>query len=366
MIAKASLDKNSNALSDSTMKLSTGFKINSAKDDAAGYAISRKLNAQIKGLETASDTAGDGVSVVEIADGALTEVHDMLQRMNELAIKGASGTMTTSDRSALQAEMEQLTDEIARIGKDTEFNGQSLFDGTYDLRGYADTYGVSVSHYSDAVPAGTYTLELTGAGTDAMTASLTNVEAAAGSEDFESNAVISCEDNLITITDNRGKEIQVEIDPEKLKDASGAVPSPLTVELDITGIGDMNVQIGANEGQSLEMRIPTVSLKTLGLDELDMTTQASCRTSIASISNAIAEVSEVRSRLGAYQNRLESTIESLDVSSENMTSAYSRIMDVDMASEMTEYYTQQVLVQAGTSVLAQANSQPEQVLQLLQ
>lgn len=361
MIAKAALDRNSNALAGATKKLSTGYKINSAKDDAAGYAISRKINAQIRGLESAAQTANDGVSIVEIADGALSEVHEMLQRLNELAVKGATGSLTDSDRSALQAEMEQLTDEIDRIGGQTEYNGQPLFDGTYDLRGYTDTYGVTVTDYSDAVPAGTYTITISGIGSGSPSATLDAVDATAGSNDFINNAKLSVEGNVVTITDSRGKDIVVEYDESKLNGQTS-----VTVDLDITGIGDLNVQIGANEGQSLGMRIPTVTLKSLGVDGMDFTTMDGCKSAMDAIQEGIDNISKIRSRLGAYQNRLESTVSTIDVSTENMTSAYSRIVDVNMASEMTKYYNYQVLVQAGTSVLAQANSQPEQVLQLLQ
>ena len=368
MIAKQSLDKNNNAMGASTQRLSTGLKILSAKDDAAGYAISRKMNAQIRGLDTASSSANDGVSVVEIADGALSEVHAMLQRMNELAIKGSNATMTSADRTALSSEIRQLSEEIQRIGSQTEFNGQSLMDGSYDLKAYTNTYGILVDDYTDAVPAGKYTFDFTGIGTDAFACTLTNVEAAAGSEDFQSNAVISTEGNVVKVTDSREKEMTIELDLERLAaNNGGTLPASMNdVTLDVKGYGEMSIHIGANEGQVLDMRIPEVSLKTLAIDDLDYSTEASCRASIEKITKAINEVSSVRSRLGAYQNRLESTISSLDVTSENMTAAYSRIMDVDMAEEMTEYYTKQVLVQAGTSVLAQANSQPEQVLQLLQ
>ena len=138
------------------------------------------------------------------------------------------------------------------------------------------------------------------------------------------------------------------------------------IDVDLTGIGDLRLQIGANEGQVLEMQIPEVSLKNMGIEELDMTTQDNAKDAIDRIKGAISYISGVRSHLGAYQNRLESTINNLDITTENMTASYSRIMDVDMAEEMTEYTKLQVLTQAGTSMLAQANQRPSQVLQLLQ
>ena len=138
------------------------------------------------------------------------------------------------------------------------------------------------------------------------------------------------------------------------------------VEIDVTGIGAMRLQIGSNEGQVLPVRIPKVSLQNLGIEDIDVTTMEGANDAVERLKGANAHISEIRSRLGAYQNRLESSINSIDITSENMTAAYSRIMDVDMAEEMTKYTTYQVLTQAGTSMLAQANERPSQVLQLLQ
>ena len=367
MIAKQALERNNSMQNNSTMKLSTGLKIMSAKDDAAGYAVSRRMKAQIRGLDSARASAGDGVSVAEIADGAFSVVHSILQRMNELAVKGANGTMIDSDRVALSEEIEQLKDEINRIGSETEFNGQTLMDGNFDLKGYTDAYGVYVDDYTDAVPAGVYSFSLTGVGTNAFAASMTVAPDVAGGEEFFNNAVITTKEDAVTVTDGRGKTIEFFLDLDRLKaDNGGTVPANLDINLDIKSIGEMNVQVGASEGQLLKMRIPVVSIESLNLDKIDFSTQTSCQQTIAMIADASAQVSSIRSRIGAYQNRLEGAMTNLDVSSDNMTSAYSRIMDVDMAAEMTEYYTSQILVQAGTSVLAQANSQPEQILQLLQ
>ena len=367
MVAKQALEKNNNAQSTSTLKLSSGLKIMSAKDNAAGYAISRKMTAQIRGLNTATDSSNDGISVAEIADGAMMEIHSILQRMNELAVKGANGTMTSADRTAIDSEIRQLANEINRIGADTEFNGQPLLDGNFDTKAYTDTYGVKVKEYSDEVPVGTYRIDITGIGTTGLTGTIANVDAAAGSDAFVANAYAKSEGNVLTILDHFGRSIDVEVDPERLKaDNGGTLPSTLSIEVDVKGIGEMNVMVGANENQMLQMRLPRVSLDTLGLTDLDYTTQEGCKQAITRVNDAIATASSIRSRIGAYQNRLESTVNNLETGSDNMTGAYSRIMDVDMAKEMTEYYTSQVLVQEGTSVLAQANSQPEQVLQLLQ
>ncbi len=160
MIANNSLKLNDNKLTTSLGKLSSGYKINSAKDDAAGLAISRRMHAQLKGLKAASQDAKDGVSVIEIADGALAEVHDILQRMNELSVKAANGTLEDTDRDDIQKEISQLGEEIDRIGQTTEYNSQRLFTGEFDLKGYTDQIKIKVDNYSDSMKYGKYNMNI--------------------------------------------------------------------------------------------------------------------------------------------------------------------------------------------------------------
>lgn len=360
LVAQRALKTNESRLSASTEKLSSGYKINHAKDDAAGLAISKKMRMQIRGLDQAGDNADNGISVCETADGALAEIEDMIQRMNELAIKSANGTHTTADRTAINLEVKQLRDEITRISGQTDFNGATLLDGSFDLRGYTNKLGVSVADYSDELPVGKYTLDLSN-----MTApKLLPVDVAEGGANFCSDAngkpIISEERDKIIFTDSKGKDLVIELDAAKM---SGDLSN---IEVDITGIGAFTVQVGSNEGQILDMRLPEVSLSSLGIEHIDLETEQGARESIQYIEGAIDKVSLIRSKIGAYQNRLEHTASSLDVTSENMTSAVSRIIDLDMSEEMVNYTTYQVLVQAGTSMLTQANSQPERALQLLQ
>lgn len=366
MVAQRALLSNEKKLSNYTEKLSSGYKINHAKDDAAGLAISKKMRMQIRGLSQAGDNSKNGMNVCETADGALAEIEDMLQRMNELAIKAANGTNTTADREAIDVEVKQLKDEITRIATQTDYNGATLLDGTFDLHGYSDTLGVKVNTFTDEVPTGKYTITVNAVGddttepkTDALV-TLDSFKGAEGGANFLSNAKVEADGNKVTFTDSKGKEIQIEIDPDKLT----TVPSQ--IELDINDIGAFTVQVGANEGELLDMRLPEISLKTLGIDGIDMTTEKGAKDSIALINEAIDFVSKTRSRIGAYQNRLEHTASSLAVTEENMTAAESSIMDLDMSKAMVNYTTYQVLVQAGTSMLSQANQQPEQALQLLQ
>ena len=447
----------------STEKLSSGYKINRAADDAAGLSISEKMRRQIRGLTQASANAQDGISCVQTAEGALNEVQDMLQRMNELAVKGETGTLTTGDRMTLEQEVKQLKAEITRISTDTQFNGQTLLDGTFDLRGYTDNHKVRVDYYSDEVMAKEYTINQLNViydakgniVKDAVTISLgpefpQGVEVSdtgkskitlKGPLDFEMTLQLSKEnmypgfevpydfeddgtnwvpkvnedavkanfaealqnagitgvpadaevmsitpDNVngtdtivvgnaagfrLTYVCDRPKTTVPNTDPQPGQENGTAYGGLMggaiqNLKIDITGIGAMDTQTGANEGQQLAIRIPTISLNRMNMEDMTMKTSEECAEANKTIKNAILYVSDARSRLGAYQNRLDHTVNNLAVTNENMTASYARIMDVDMAEEMTAYTTEQVISQAAVSMLAQANERPSQVLQLLQ
>ena len=376
MGAQSALKRNEAKLSASTQRLSSGYKINQAKDNPAGMAISKKMRLQIRGLTQAGDNIVNGISVCETADGTLAEIHEMLQRMKELTVKASNGTNTTSDRASIECEVKLLKEEITRITTQTDFNDMTLIDGTFDLRGYGDELGVKVTEYSDEVPIGKYTIEIDAFGdettdppTDAVVR-LTGVDAQAGSDQFLSEARVTAEGNKVTITDNKGKTIRIEIPDQatvdKYKAEGNGKWADNSVELDLMGIGGYAVQVGVNEGQLLDMRLPTVSLKTLAIEDVSVSTHQEAKEAMDIVGEAIDKVSLVRARIGAYQNRLEHAGASVDATTENMTAAISRITDLDMSEEMVDYTIMQVLVQAGTSMLSQANSQPEQALQLLQ
>ncbi|GFI23102.1 flagellin FlaB1 [Lachnospiraceae bacterium] len=599
IIARNALNNNDRRVAASTQKLSSGYKINSAADNAAGLAIARKMNAQIRSLQQANRNANDGLSVVNTADGAMAEMHDIMQRMNELAIQSANGTNAVSDREMIQKEIDQLVGEIDRIASTTQFNAQSLLDGSFAFKSYTNTENIKVKAYSEGVASGTYAIgKLTYYHYENITtkyeiketeekdsdgkvvnvsyssskvnvtqneryevdnekdnvlnslvtsATIGNYESIDQIKAFPDGSKVMVEDENIVIKAENDFEIKIKVnDREPLgavtttttnsgqggvtsienkydnsvtgssavtttsysavityrniavtgpdgkrydiseinffnnvdskgnpladgsaqiytgnKDDNGrdlrddfveyfkeknpgcsiniegvayddtAKPAKFTVTyatidgktnqetkgitaeftlfqdkndhgvlmkdqkelkdykysetmttrtkyeigkgtvedcitLDVTGMGAMIVQVGANEGQYMELEFPALTAEDLGLDKVDLTTEESARLSIDIIGDAINQLSSVRAKIGAYANRLEHTITNLDTSEENITSAYSRIMDVDMATEMTEYSTVQVLVQASTSMLAQANERPQQVLQLLQ
>lgn len=362
MISNNMLANNDSALSRSLERLSSGLKINHGKDSPSGLAMAKRMNAQIRGLSVAGQNASDGVSIIETADGALSEVSDMLHRMNELAVKSATGTVTDDDRKIIQSEIAQLKEEISRISDATEFNGQKILNGEYSLKGYTTKSDVKVNSYSADVEVKKYTItslplswnkdkeefELSG-------------EVGLG-EEFPDDVEASIKNNLVTLEGGNGFKMVLDVSDADPKTYNGGEK----FEIDATGIGPMRLQIGANEGQILALDIPAVTLQNMSIEKLDVSTKEGADEGMEQIKEALSYISSIRGSLGAYQNRLESTVNSLDITEENMTAAYSRIMDVDMAEEMTEYSTYQVLTQAGTSMLAQANERPSQVLQLLQ
>ena len=382
VIANNSLNRADGRLQGSLAKLSSGLKVVNPKDNPSGLAMAKRMNAQIRGLEQAGLNSNDAVSIIEIADGTMSELSDMLQRMNELSVKAATGTVTEDDRDMIDKELQQLKKEVTRISKETSFNGQPILDGSFDLRGYTDNVNVKVAYYSDDVKYGSYSIDtlevifkedgtIDTEANDPVTASITGTNAPTDAK------VTAYDGNTITIKNNTGFEIKLEVyNPTDVAGSYDFATSPISMEL--AGFGALDMQIGANEGQQLAIRIPKMSLENMGISNIKLTAdydaagnvtksgQEYAADAIAKVKDAMKYVSTARSNLGAYQNRLEHTISSLDITTENMTGAYSRIMDVDMAEEMTEYTTVQVITQASTSMLAQANERPSQILQLLQ
>lgn len=432
IITNNCLLRNESAFSLSTGKLSSGYKINTAGDDPTGYAISGRMRQQLAALERADVNATTGKSVLETADGALSEVTDMLQRLNELTIKASNGTMSASDRSDIQREVDQLTEEIERISQQIELNGQKLLDGHLENHGYSNDKSVKVVEYNEKVNAGEYkgiTITET-ADENGLTVTVKNfpktgapditIEAEslfnrAGNDDdkhrypkyydnesakyvlddpnlkaaitacrYDDNenrgSVKICEDGsqLITVRARNGEELTLSIDNRQTNPSTATkihdgeeykfetYSINLSIDLTLTGQGAMDLHIGANEEEMIECSLPEISLRRLDLDDLSVKTQASAQYSMERVTYALKYVSSARAQIGAYTNRVEHSISYLAASNENLSSAMSRIQDTDMAEEMTNYASQQILVQAATSMLAQANQAPQQALQLIQ
>jgi flagellin len=373
------LSSATNAQSKSMEKLASGMRINRAGDDAAGLAISEKMRGQIRGLDQASRNSQDAISLIQTAEGALNETTDILQRMRELATQASTDTNTTNDRGEIQKEINSLTSEINRIGNTTEFNTQKLLNGEKDGAAVAEVKG----EYTATIADPTLAVEIDG------------TTIAAGSADLDA-LVTSINGNstlgaAYTASNDGGKLKLVQ------KTGSDTAPDITGVTVDTTKAGvtaqaadtdkSLKFQIGANENQSLtldigDMRAEALGISTKGTGNADLAvtdgtnnvtteqalnvgTHASAAEAITKINDAINTVSAERSKLGANQNRLEHTINNLGTSSENLTAAESRVRDTDMAKTMMEQTKNSILAQASQAMLAQANQQPQGVLQLL-
>ncbi|ASP24214.1 MULTISPECIES: flagellin [Bacillus] len=316
------LNAGSNSAAKNMEKLSSGLRINRAGDDAAGLAISEKMRSQIRGLDMASKNAQDGISLIQTSEGALNETHSILQRMSELATQAANDTNTDSDRSELQKEMDQLASEVTRISTDTEFNTKKLLDGT----------------------AQNLTFQIGANEGQTMSLSINKMD----SESLKVGTTYTVSNDQNTLTSTDGKSTATWADEET--DPDGKVTKA-------AGYYDTDGKVVASEKLAADSKV------TKGIDISSSAKAAS--SALTTIKTAIDTVSSERAKLGAVQNRLEHTINNLGTSSENLTSAESRIRDVDMASEMMEYTKNNILTQASQAMLAQANQQPQQVLQLL-
>ena len=353
-------------MSKSLEKLSSGFRINRAADDAAGLAISEGLRSQIGGLKVAVRNTQDGVSVVQTAEGALGETHSLLQRMRDLAVQGAnSGGLSADAKDNIQSEMSQLNQELTRIAETTKFNGTTLLDGNYIGRfqvgaNVGETISVGVSQDMSATGLKVDKVDVTAVAPDAATAIIVDGDTTAVVENVTVTAS-SPTDKLNGTVTWAGKS--ADLAKYDLTTPAGVA----SLETDL-GIATGGVTFTAGDGTTTK---DSVAIKSgVALDYVDYATSFSQKNgadySIQAIDNAIKTVSTVRADLGAVQNRFEHTINNLNVTVENLSASESRIRDTDMASEMMNFTRSQILAQAGTAMLAQANQAPQLVLQLLQ
>ncbi len=392
------LNKNSNLMNKSLQKLSSGYAINTAADDAAGLAISEKMRGQIRGLNQASKNAQNATSMVQTAEGALEETTEILQRMRELAAQSASDTNTDADRQSIQTEIDALVEEINNIANTTEFNTKKLLDGsmgtavatavanvqtngalatttdvTADVTGLTDADGNSLG----IVDGDTVTVSYMKNGE--LVSNTTTVAAGIALEDLDTTDFtfsVAADGKLLATAAAAGTTGAVYGLTITVKNSGGDTKTAPTNALssftqttaaaDVQSDGSATILIGANTGQSIKISIGVMDASALGVQGLKVDSQGAANVALKVIDTATATVSSLRSGLGAIQNRLEHTVNNLTTTSENLTSAESRIRDVDMASEMAEYTKLNVITQAATAMLAQANQQPQQVLQLLQ
>lgn len=508
IVSNNALQKAEDRLSKSIARLSSGYKINSSSDDAAGYAISEKMRLQLRGLNQADNNAADGISVLHTAEGAMEEIQNMLARMKELSVQAANGTNSVDERRAIQNELDNLNAEIDRISNDTEFNSQTLISGNLSRRVYSNYEDVKQIEISDNFVAGDYGITITqdprqavaaadgnvtmsstaavtaeqagiislngydveiqegdtldsimtklvdaadkiggkafaiapGAANDTkangteyagyqpttsysgnmlvfmtaqcgsaqtLTVNCDNAElagmlgiASAATEEgmyaegsdvkaeftldangervgFEDSAVISTNGTRVTVKDVNNRTFVTDIpgnvagtqfvDTGRVNGKSTAVSTQTAnIVQEVTDIGTMSVHVGANENQVILIDIPEVSSYTLGTDQINVMTEVTASQAISMVDDAVAYANRVRSQMGAYENRFEHTTSNIGTATENLTSSISTMTDTDMAEEMTEYTSLNVVTQAATSILAQANERPSTVLQILQ
>jgi flagellin len=370
-----------NALSKSLERLSSGFRINRAADDAAGLAISEKLRAQVRGLAQAIRNAQDGISMIQTAEGALNEVHSMLQRMRELALQAANDTLSLEDREAVNRELQQLRAELNEVSNRTTFNGKKLLDGSLVTQvaaaseikvGTVVSNGGESAHVveldvSGAQPGKTYTFSY-----NATTDTLTLTRSGDNVSQSITLSAIPAGGSLALNFYQLGVSLKVTSTGGITADNLGAALTAAATDSITTasGSGSANFQVGPAATDAISVSFDKVDVQELGLttalDNFNTAkTVANAQALVTALDNAVKTVSEKRGKFGAVQNRLEHTVASLGVAQENMSAAESRIRDADIAQEMVQFTRNQILLQAGTAMLAQANAAPQVVLQLL-
>ncbi|MCR4656382.1 MAG: flagellin [Lachnospiraceae bacterium] len=366
MITSSILQTNEARYTKSSERMTSGFKINSARDNPAGYAMTNRMSSKLSSMHKANQNASNGINVIQTAEGSLAEVQNMIHRVNELSVKAANATNTSEDRVAIKDEVTQLFKEIERIRSQTQYNTQKLLNGDLDYKGFSDNKAVSVATYNAELPIDKeYKLVFKADGSLDIPQTQQSEGFMSGKFEQKEFTVIQPDgtekkENRIIFKKDTGAELVLDYDKDAIKTQGGGA-----VNLEIKGIGGMKIQVGTLANQEVNIAIPELSLKNMELNTVDPDTEEGAKEALEKLEAALSFVSDIRSRLGSYQNQLEATITNLDVTEENLTEAYSTIKDVDMAEEMVEYTRLQVLTQAGVSMLTQANERPEQALQLL-
>jgi flagellin len=384
------------SLATSMQRLSSGLRVNSAKDDAAGLAIAERMSTQVRGLTVAARNANDGISLAQTAEGALGKVGDMLQRMRELAVQSSNATNSKSDREALQAELTQLRDEVDRVAKTTTFNGRKLLDGSFG--GAVFQVGANAGdNITVGALANTKATQLSNSvyGADDSAADKAAIEAAAISTTAANS--MTAADTEVTITGAFGSTQTVTIKADANITAEGAVGEIVaainskTADTGVTAfVEDGAIKFRAATDEKLDVADQIASLDnvevkfavggagdtdmltggitsagTVGIDAIDIGTQAGAWEALKRIDSAINQVNSSRAELGAIQTRFEKSVENIDIQNENLSAARGRITDTDFAQETANLSRTQILQQAGTAMIAQANQLPQNVLSLL-
>ncbi|MFZ4287636.1 flagellin [Variovorax sp. HJSM1_2] len=393
LTAQRNLATSQGSLATSMQRLSSGLRVNSAKDDAAGLAISERMNTQVKGLSVGARNSNDGISLAQTAEGALGKVGDMLQRMRELAVQSGNATNSAADRKALQAEVSQLADEIDRVAKQTTFNGTKILDGTYagavfqvgansgdnitvgaltnsTAKGLADV----AYAYSKQTGINTSSVSTLTAITDPTTL---NIQVAGATVGLGAIAAASSGaermGQVVEAINRKTADTGVTAFLNKADDGTYTIDL-MSSKLDTAGdaatitFGGLTTATTGVSGTAMASDIDATNTTTdaLGLDSLSVTTQANAWVALKKIDSAIDQVNTGRAQLGALQSRFETSVSTIAIQVENLSAARGRIVDADFASETASLSRSQILQQAGTAMVAQANQLPQGVLALLQ
>ncbi|MET1024245.1 MAG: flagellin [Pseudoxanthomonas sp.] len=374
--AQRNLTTSGSDLATSLQRLSSGLRINSAKDDAAGLAISQRFTTQIKGLDVAARNANDGISLAQTAEGALSTIGDNLQRIRELAVQSRNATNSTSDRAALDSEAQALKDEIDRVSGSTNFNGVNLLDGSFTEQAFqvGANQGDLIS-IDSIVNASTSAL---GTWTSASTTAYTQTTASATATAFATGVAMSINGVSITTADGAADAaaaataLKTAFDSAKTADTTGKLAN-VTMAADgkitstdktLTIAGLTNVS-GVTAGTTTGTASTVAGSAQTGFSSLDLTTVSGADNAILAMDAALTAVNSARADLGAIQNRFTSVVSNLSTTSENLSTARSRIQDTDYAKESAQLTRNQILQQAGTAMLAQANQTTQSVLKLI-
>ncbi len=370
--AQRNLQSSGSSLATSLQRLSSGLRINSAKDDAAGLAISERFTSQIRGLDQAQRNANDGISLAQTAEGALSTVTNNLQRIRELAVQSSNATNSNTDRAALQTEVSQLLNEIDRVADQTNFNGVKLLDGSF--AGAVFQVGanagetITVSSITDANTAALGSVsQATGAALSVAASSLTGYGTAIAAGGVTINGVDLGAIGAASSAAERAGQLTNAINNVSAQTGVGASYDTATGQITLTSAAAITVAGTTNDATVAgwaNASIGTVSTTT-GIDTLSVGSYAGAQLAIQQVDSALSTINSTRASLGAVQNRFESVVANLSVTAENLSGARSRIQDADFAKETANLTRGQILQQAGTAMLAQANAAPQNVLSLL-
>jgi flagellin len=393
LTAQRNLGMSQGSLATSMQRLSSGLRVNSAKDDAAGLAISERMNTQVRGLTVGARNSNDGISLAQTAEGALGKVGDMLQRMRELAVQAGNATNSVADRKALQAEVKQLTDEIDRVAKQTSFNGTKILDGSFSGAvfqvGANSGDNITVGALTDTTASGLANISYSyDAETAIQASSVTDLSAITSSSALQiDDGTTSWDLGPIKAASSGTERMGQMIEAINRKSADTGVTAFLTQDAAGTySIDLMSSKLDSN-GDAVTMTLGSgftatnfgttgaiasaidatdTTTDALGIDTLSVDTQRNAWVALKKIDSAIDQVNSARADLGALQSRFENSVGSIEIQVENLSASRGRIVDADFAKETANLSRTQILQQAGTAMVAQANQLPQGVLSLLQ